>query len=415
MRRHAKIDDRSRPTGRHHILLWAGSRRRHLIGEDQASEKTELLEYLRNQQKAVAIEAQVNGINIWVLVGAMAVLAWQLVGTTNGRLWTDSLFACRAMVMAVGLHMLSSLIGPGRVDRDELRYSSYNFREAASPYLLLLKGVLLLSPPAYLLIAAGKGIAAVSLGLMGAAFVVMSLVELGRPIFGNRSSPERFPRPEFAPTGRANRLLDLLFGGLFIAALVEQFVILRSDAVALTIEDAKQGALLLVLYLLLLVTVNRKLHSMGIGWTYELETELLLGTISVETAKRRIENRSLGPKLQDVVDRFIDEVDNRVASLDALMEGCKQKVLSAKEVPEEYSAERTARIQAAVADVRPVASKLESDCDDFERYLVKLEARSTVSRKPELARVVGSLRARQNGYTSKLREVKSVLQDWSKH
>lgn len=43
------------------------------------ADRKELLDYLRNQQKAAEIDSKVNGVNIWVLIGAIGVVGWQLM------------------------------------------------------------------------------------------------------------------------------------------------------------------------------------------------------------------------------------------------------------------------------------------------------------------------------------------------
>jgi hypothetical protein len=53
------------------------------------ADKKEVLDYLRNQQKAAEIEAKMNGVNIWVLLGAIAVVAWQLTAGSVARLWNE--------------------------------------------------------------------------------------------------------------------------------------------------------------------------------------------------------------------------------------------------------------------------------------------------------------------------------------
>lgn len=374
------------------------------------ADRKEVLDYLRNQQKAAEIEAQMNGINVWVLLGAIAVVGWQLTSTPAAKLWNDYELIARTLVASVALHMLSWLIRKPSGERDELRYSKTDFSEMDSPFLVLLWGVLIFLPPAALWQIAGKSFAAIVLCLLGAAFIFISAIAILKPLAPAPRKRERFPKPEFGLTRRADVASDLILGIFFMVVLGQQIAHFRSAQDALSIDNAKSMVLLAVFYLLLLITVNRKQQNDSIAWTYELETDLVLGTISPEVATRKIENRRLGPRLQDIVDRFFDEMDQRFREVESRMADCAAKIRAAKEVPEEYPAERAARLRTASEDIADRIDALAADCKEFREYLARLEQKPGRGRKAVLAPVLGSLKARQGTYDERIQAAKSRLE-----
>lgn len=371
------------------------------------AEKKEVLDYLRNLQKAAEIEAKINGVNIWVLLGAMAVVAWQLAGTSGtSRVWSDLEFLLRTLVAAEALHMLSWLIGRSGADREEIRYSRSNFVEIDSPFLVLLKGVLLLLPPAGLIMEAGKSVGTITLCLLAVAFVGLSVAAIAKPFLPALVSKEKFPKPDFGLTKRADAATDLFFAALFVAALTEQVLFVKASFAQFGMEDARHAVLIATLYMLLLIAISRRLQTNGIEWTYELETEVVIGAITPEVAVRRIESRRLGPRLQDVVDRFFDDLDRRLSGLDSMLVECKQKIEEAKQVPQEYPAERAARTKSASDGVATQLEELSADCREFGEYLKKLEQKAAGGRKAALEPVLASLKVRHEAYDDRIRTAK---------
>ena len=293
------------------------------------ADKEDVLGYLRNLQKAAEIEAKMNGVNVWVLLGAMAVVGWQLTSTPAAKLWSDYELVARTLVGAVTLHILSLLIGGSSGERDELRYSRANFSEMDSPFLDLLMGVLIFLPPVALWLLAGKSVGAVVLSLLGVMYIVSSVISILKPLFPVSQKMERFPKPEFGLTRRADVTRYLLFGALFVTAIIEQIAHFRGIQGGVSIEEVRPMVLLAALYLLVLITVFRKMKNNGIAWTYELETDIVLGVTPPEVAIRKIENRRLGPRLQDIVDRFFDDLDQRFAELDTMLVECTEKINAA--------------------------------------------------------------------------------------
>jgi hypothetical protein len=372
-------------------------------------DKKELLDYLRNQQKAAEIEAKINGVNIWVLLGAMAVVSWQLTASPAGRLWNDFELILRTLVASVGLYGLSWFIRGSIAERDELRYSGTIFDDVDSPYLVLIKSVLILLPPAGLVVIAGKSVGTIFLSLLGTIFVVLSIVFILKPLFPASSSKEKFPKPNFGQTKQAGLIFSLLFAALLVVAIAEQFMHLINIQGGVALDDAKQMVLLAVLYQLVLIAVSRKLQNDSIAWTYELETDLILGAISPEVAIRRIENRRLGPRLQDVMNRFFDDLDRRFRALETMLDECTEKMQAANKVPEQYPAERAARVREASARVTDQIDGLIADCEDFKSYLKRLEQKPSAGNRRVLTPILESLKARHELYNDRAQTAKSKL------
>jgi hypothetical protein len=373
------------------------------------ADKKEVFDYLRNKQKAAEIEAKVNGINLWVLLGAIAVVTWQLFGSVGTDMWGRPELIVPVLLCAEACHMLSWFVGGARHTRGDVRYSQWTYAEMESPFLMLLLGTLLLLPPIFSLAFFGKSWGAAVLCLFGLTLVGMSITAIGSRLLNLEMNTEKFPKPDFVLTTRADTLNSVCLGIAFSLAILEQGMFAWEHRGAMSAELAKQLILLAVLYLLLLVTVLRKLHCNRIAWTYELETELLLGVVSTEVAARRIEHRGLGPRLQDVMDRFFDDMDLRISELDSLFDQCRSKLESVKEVPPEYSAERASRIREATLDVCAHIGALSSDCTEFGSYLKRLAEKSVVTWKAILAPHVACLNAKHEIYEERLDSAKAKL------
>lgn len=373
------------------------------------TDRKEVFDYLRNRQKAAEIEAKVNGINLWVLIGAIAVVSWQLLASIGSSLWDHSELVIRAILCAEALYMFRLLGNNSRRARGEIRYSQWRFTDIESPFLRLFEGALYLLPPLIAWRFLGLGWSVITLGLFGLIFFGFSVAAISSHLFNIDAVGEKFPKPDFGLTTRADILSDLFFGAAFALSILEQGRFAWEHQETFTMELAKQVALLSALYLLIVVTVQRKLQSNGIAWTYELETEVLLGSVSVEVAIRRIEHRGLGPRLQDVMDRFFDDLDRRFVELNTLFSECSQKLESVKDVPLQYGAERAARVQGATQMVSAHIAGLAHDCAEFGRYLEKLDQKNVGALKATLAPHLLSLKARHESYLERLQEAKAKL------
>lgn len=373
------------------------------------ADRKDVLDFLRNQQKAAEIEAKVNGVNLWVLFGALAVVLLQLISSDGTLLTGNHELGLRALVASECVIMLCWLLQQATGSRDELRYSRASLDDVELPLLVLVQAFLFLLPPAVLLFVAGPSFGILVLALIGLVFVGFGVAAVVRQIVPRPAKKDKFPKPDLGLTNQADAIGNLALCILFVVGLAEQGAFFRSVPGGVSAGQAKQLALLGTLYLLVWLVIERRLRSNNIAWTYELETELVLESVTPEVALRRIEHRRLGPRLQDIMDRFFDDLDVRSNALDSMLAECKGKVEAAKLVPEQYPEERTARIKRAAEPVSAQIDALVSDCSDFRVYLGKLEEKNVGARRRELAPLLASLKERHDSFDDRARTAKLEL------
>ena len=372
-------------------------------------DRKEVLDYLRNQQKAAEIEAKVNGINLWVLLGAMAVVGWQLLGTVDSLIWRDWAPILRGVIAVEAGYMLLWFCGSTAVSEGEVRYSSWRITDMQSPFLIASQGLLLSGPPLILLLVE-RDISVVPLGILGLIFLGMSLVATLSTVLSIIPKQEKFPRPEFGSTRRGDALASAVLGSLFIWIIVVQFQSIVSSDVKPLSEYFRILASVSVLYLLALLVIRRRLHSQSIAWTYDLETELLLETVSAEVALRRIEQRGLGARIQDVMNIFFDELDRRFLEIELIRESVPSKLVSISEIPKEYAAEREARLESIISPLNKLLDEVKVECSELLMYVNRLEEKSVGERKKLLGPHIQALKQRHGIYVERAKQAKSDLQ-----
>ena len=373
------------------------------------ADKKEVLDYLRNQQKAAEIEAKVNGINLWVLLGAIGVIAWQLAGSPGNELWSSRELLLRTLVLAVAIYSIVWVVASPSEARDEVRFSRMEFDELDIPFVVLLKGLLLACPPVLLWMTAGYSIGVVGLSMVGIIFTAVGAAAVIRPFVPKEKSEGRFPKPNFGLTRKADTLFNLVLAAICIATVLEQVQAFRAAPGLWNVGFGREVALLATLYILICLAFRRRLQGESIGWTYHLETELVLGSMSPEVALRRIENRRLGPRLQDVMDRFFDELDSKLAAFERELESCKDKVQEARDIPAQYRVERLERVKTASAAAKARIVEVQKDCTEFQAYLADLRLRTVVERGGRLASILSGLDSRYKAYDDRSRSAKFEL------
>jgi membrane protein YdbS with pleckstrin-like domain len=372
-------------------------------------DKKEIIDYLRNQQKAAEIEAKVNGINIWVLIGAVAVVIWKLLSTVNSNFWQHQELILRVLICFEACYLINILCFSGHIIRDDVRYSSWRPSNMESPFLMLVIGILFFLPPGLFLLLVGLSLSALYIGMFGLIFFITGGVAIASVIIDRKGKPQRFPEPKFEQTRQSDMLSSLIAAVFLIFVIADQAASLRNQFSVVSVEIAQALSLIVALYLLLIVMIRRKLKSHSIRWTYELETDILLGIISPDVALRRIEHRALGPRLQDVMDNFFDELDRKFTELDSLRESCHSQLNSVNEIPMQYKLERSARLNEACAMPQAHIKELLSDCCEFSEYLQKLSKKKSGLRKLALDSILQSLASRHATYERRAKDAKKEL------
>lgn len=373
-------------------------------------DKKEIYDYLRNRQKAAEIEAKVNGINLWVLIGAIAIVAWQLIPSAQTNIWSHQEIILRVLLLAEAIYLISFCMSPTSGISEEVRYSSQDWPETESALLGMAAGTVLLLPPALSLLVVGKSFSAFPAGLFGLAFVIIGTFSITKQLIGDRTEAIRLPKLQFRPTKRSNIIATVIFGLLFAISIVEQSMSIWEKTGAVSGETLKSLALIAALYLLVLISLQRLMRSHSLLWTYELETDLLLDAITPQIALRRIEHRALGPRLRDVMDTFFDDLDNKFGEWDALSIDCRAKLAEVPNIPAQYITERETRIANAIEAPSRRVEAILRECSELSEYLKKLHEQQRGRKQPAVIALLPSLIGRHKEYEGRAKKAKAELE-----
>ena len=144
------------------------------------TDKKEVLDYLRNKQKAQEIDAKVNGINLWVLLGALALVVWQIIASLNAPIWPQKDLILRVLLVTEAVYLVTWVSQKSQGITDDIRYSSDS---GESSFEGLFLAVLLLMPPglfvalvdrrwsAMAILVIGLLFTSIALGLMASGFI----------------------------------------------------------------------------------------------------------------------------------------------------------------------------------------------------------------------------------------------------
>ncbi|WP_372716872.1 hypothetical protein [Immundisolibacter sp.] len=374
------------------------------------ADKREILNYLRNRQKAAEIEAKVNGINLWVLLGAIAFVIWQLIPSLQTDIGAHKDLILRVLLCTEAIYLTSLFMSPTTGISEEVRFTSQPSHDTGSALLRIVTGAFLLFPPALFSLVIGKSFSALLTGLFGLAFLGFGIFSIAKQLANNEPEVARLPKPHFNPTRRSDVIVTIVTGLLFLLAITEQLSAISMQIGSADTNILKALALIASLYILVLISIRRLLRNQSLLWTYELETDLLLESISPEIALRRIEHRALGPRLRDVMDRYFDDLDKIFSELDVLTTECKAKLAEIPDIPSRYAAERAARIDTAISGPKSRIDAILQECRELSKYLDKLDDQQPGRRRPAVIALLPSLRNRHKDYEERAKKARSELE-----
>jgi hypothetical protein len=102
-------------------------------------DRKEVFDYLRNKQKSAEIEAKVNGINLWVILAAVAIVLWQLVESIGSNLWSHYPLIFRALICAEAMCWLVWMGDGIALTGDDIRYTQAGVYELDSLFCCCFK------------------------------------------------------------------------------------------------------------------------------------------------------------------------------------------------------------------------------------------------------------------------------------
>lgn len=171
----------------------------------QMIEKKDVLDYLRNQQKAAEIEAKVNGINLWVLLGAIGIVTWQLLPYLDASLWNHRELALRVILGFEAAYFFSYICTSTNNLRDELRYAAWNQGDISSPLLVLIESFWVLIPPSLFILLIGKSFSVYYLSIFGVMIFAAGATEIAF-----RLRKEKIPK-NFQNQTSAHQLAPIIY------------------------------------------------------------------------------------------------------------------------------------------------------------------------------------------------------------
>lgn len=366
---------------------------------DENQQKEQVVDYLRNRQKAAEINAKVSGVNLWVILGAIAIATWQLIESWDQAVWTHLDETLRVLLCVEAAFFLGSLSSSHNSIRDELRYNVARPADLDSPALWLAGGLWSLLPPVLFSIVVGKSMSLAIVSFFPVVGTAIGVMACASRLFKGKPNTSRFPKPRFVSTRRVISMIGLVMGFGLSWAIYDQVMTSTGFTNLMTTGAVKTVALISAIYLLVMVLIDKRRGSHAIRWTYELETDLLLGLVSPAVALRRIEHRELGPSLADVMNNFFDELDKNIGVLDESLIICGEQLKGVIEVPATYPTERQARYIAAVEKPVEHFDKVLGEIDELTKYLKQLSV-------PFDSRISTILKKSVEGADAYLRQVK---------
>lgn len=370
------------------------------------TEKKEILDYLRNKQKEQEIDAKVNGINIWVLLGAMALVLWQLISTLDAPIWLQHSLILRTLVFTEAVFILILFTGKSRSVTDEIRYSS---DEKESSFEWLFAALLMLMPTGMFVVLVERSLTGIVLLTLGMALTASEVVAITAKLFKRNVKNRKFPKPSLNITKLLDARISFLVIGCFTLVTVDQAWKLSYELRSVSVDSIKVLTLLAAAFLLVLITVRRRLRTAGVLWTYEMETAVVTGAISAEEALRQIEYRALGPRVTDVMQKFTEDTEKQFSDLSVMISTCRENISSVNRVPLEYKAERSSRIHDMTAPIETSLGKLHHDIAEFASYIKQLALSNQVLARPGLLPLLEDLKLKHKNYERRAGDERKAL------
>lgn len=267
--------------------------------ETEKTTKKEIIDYLRNLQKATEVRARLSGINIWVLWGAFGLVVWTAMGKFG------SIDIRNAAGIVVHLCEISVILyhvffmGDSNEDSTEIRFTPSSVASDSNLPKVWLLFVLWIGLP-FLLDGIFYRLTFFN-GFLICVVIVGLCIQLSHWIMRKPvgESPHTLP-----PSPIVKKFLGIFLIVIYIILVAQAGTDVAKFFPSLNLEGARFVLLITVGYWLIYLLLARTLQGNGDKWTYTLEKRLLLGSISTEDALASIEHRAFGSRLSTVIERY---------------------------------------------------------------------------------------------------------------
>jgi hypothetical protein len=199
-----------------------------------------------------------------------------------------------------------------------------------------------------------------------------------------------------------------------IGAGYEQWVALWQERAAWWPYEVRNLLLLATLYPLLCLALEKRLGAAMLTWTYDLETLLVLDNITVNDAIRRIEDRRLGPRVEDVLQRFLKHLEAKFNVLNE--ELVELSTLSRSIHPHlaRYQILIKARkVQERKNRIEAMLQALEKECGKYHVYVGDLTRRNRGETGHRVAAAISEHAGIVGAFEARIREARHSLRTFA--
>jgi len=331
---------------------------------DDSLSRKEVIEYLRNLQKQVEVQATSSGINLWVLWGALGLIVWTALDS-QGMQGLASQLRPILLIFEASIYLFILVLAKKVTSDGELRFARGAF-VSQRPQLGMLRA-LIIGAPSVLEFALYER----TLGsfLLASYAAILFLDEFVQWIGTGENSDQ--PK-NVAVVGWLSYVVLAVFWAGCASIAYQCYLHLPAFFISASLDNVKALLLLLASYWLMLLILARAIAGASDEWTYDLETRLILGTISVTAALAKIEHRSFGAPLAPAIEAQLSELDRLEAIVHASVELLKTAISDIEKISPQYEIERSGRLDQHLAPVTAAISGLESASNELETIVARL-------------------------------------------
>jgi hypothetical protein len=342
------------------------------MADTNETNKKEIIDYLRNKQKAAEIESKVNGVNIWVILGAIGIVIWQFLGTYDlGLGFPLQLFLKACLITEAVFVLVNAKIPIPIATSKEVRFKAYSNNQHEYPFLTLFTQSLIAIPPAAFIAKFGWSFSSVVLLALNLAVLIAFTYSYGRLIFVRKR--KRFiPKSQLAPEVKPMAWIAISLCALMFAVVIIELMSIFRHLDLITEHSVKVTLIALAAFWLTYLLLCRHRQLFSDSWVYDLESELVLGVTTASEAIKILEHRLLGPKLSGIIEDFFHELNGKLDGLENRVEQLKKDVKRIEELYEENDPKKGDAIMNLDESLVDNLGALTQYHDDFMSYLEEL-------------------------------------------